>query len=176
MPWLQDAEKEPCLCCLKQTLCQLRTRFLATNYQKARSCHHARENLFQSPQLTAHWQSTHGNCRSGLLPQARKTATFINESCVTKRPASELTCAKLIGGTTPRPIAHVLPEIKSPFNLQTWHECLRTHPDTYFVIDSLHDIEVGVHIGYQPATRAFQTCNNHLFARTNRWHHICFLG
>ena len=35
------------------------------------------------------------------------------------------------------------------------------------MIDFLHDIEVGVHIRYQPATCAFQTSNNHLFARTN---------
>ena len=35
------------------------------------------------------------------------------------------------------------------------------------MIDLLHDIEVGVHIRYQPATSAFQTCNNHLNARTN---------
>ena len=139
--------------------------------------HKRRRAVHRSPRLTAHRQSTHGNCRSGSPPQARKTATSINESCVTsERPTSELTCAKLVGGTTPRPIAHVLPEIKSPFNLQTWHECLRTHPDTDFVIDLLHDIEVGVHIGYQPTTRPFQTCNNHLFARTNRWRHICFFG
>lgn len=130
--------------------------------------HKRRRAAHRNPRLTAHRQSTHGNCRSGSPPQARTTATYINESCVTSvRPTSELTCVKLVGGTTPRPIAHVLPEIKLPFNLETWRECLRTHPDTDFVIDLLHDIEVGVHIGYQPATCAFQTCHNHLFARTN---------
>ena len=111
--------------------------------------HKRRRAAHPSLRLTAHRQSTHGNCRSGSPPQARKTATFINESCVTsERPTSELTCAKLVGGTTPRPIAHVVPEIKLPFNLQTWRECLRTHPDTDFVSDLLHNIEVGVHIGY----------------------------
>ena len=41
------------------------------------------------------------------------------------------------------------------------------HPDADFVTDLLHDIEFGVRVGYQPATRAFQTYDNHLSARTN---------
>lgn len=57
----------------------------------------------------------------------------------------------------PRPPAHVLPEIKSPFNLR---ECLRTHPDADFATALLHYIEFGVRIGYQPVTRAFQTYDN----------------
>ena len=40
------------------------------------------------------------------------------------QPLREPTCTKLVEGTTPRLISHVLPEIKSTFNLQTWHECL----------------------------------------------------
>lgn len=51
--------------------------------------------------------------------------------------------------------------------METWRECLRTHPDADFVTDLLHDIEFGVRVGYQPATRAFQTYDNHLSARTN---------
>ena len=72
----------------------------------------------------------------------------------------------------PRPPAHVLPEIKSPFNLQTkspfnLRECLRTHPDADFATALLHYIEFGIRIGYQPVTRAFQTYDNNLSARTN---------
>jgi len=98
--------------------------------------HKRRRAVHRSPRPTAPRRSTYGNCRSGSAPQARKAATFINESGVTlERPVSEPKCAKLVGGTTPRLIAHVLPEIKSPFNLQTWCECLRTHSDADFVTD-----------------------------------------
>ena len=65
------------------------------------------------------------------------------------------------------PQADCPPEIKSPFNLQTWRECLRTYSDADFVTDLLHDIEFGVRIGYQPATHAFQTYDNYLSSRTS---------
>ena len=79
-------------------------------------------------------------------------------------PVNEPTFAKLVGGTTPRPIAQALPEIKSPFNPQMWRSCLWEHPDTDFVNDLLHDIEFGVRIGYQPVSRDYQIHTNHLSA------------
>ena len=144
------------------TLCGIVPFSCKRNHRRRRAAH-------QSPLPTAHQEpATHGNSRSGSAPPARKAATFTNESGVTSEtPASEPTCAKLVGGTTPRPIAQVLPLIKPPFNSQTWHACLRMHPGANFVSDLLHDIEFGVRIGYQPAIRAFQTNDNHLSARLN---------
>ena len=48
-----------------------------------------------------------------------------------------------------------------------WRSCLWAHPDTDFVNDLLHDIEFGVHIGYQPISRDYQIHTNHLSAILN---------
>ena len=111
---------------------------------------------------------THGNSRSGLPLQDRKAATSINENDATSEmPVNAATFTKLVRGDTPGPIVQALPEIHSPFNLQIWHTCLRTHPDADFVSDLLCDIEYGVRIGYQPVTRTFQIHANHLSAKLN---------
>ena len=63
--------------------------------------HKRRRAVHRSPQLTAHWQSTHGNCRSGSPPQARKTATFINESCVTSKGLQASSHVQSLSGVPP---------------------------------------------------------------------------
>ena len=110
----------------------------------------------------------HGNSTSGSLLQDRRAATCTSENGATSAmPVNEPTYAKLAGGTTPRAIAQALPEIKSPFNPQMWRSGLRTHPDTDFVNDLLHDIEFGVRIGYQPVTRDYQIYATHFSAILN---------
>ena len=110
----------------------------------------------------------HGNSTSGSLLQDRRAATCTSENGATSAmPVNEPTYAKLAGGTTPRPIAQALPEIKLQFNPQRWRSGLRTHPDTDFVNDLLNDIEFGVSIGYQPVTRDYQIYANHFSAILN---------
>ena len=95
--------------------------------------------------------------------RTRGATTCTSENgAISVTPVNEPRFAKLVGGTTPRPIAQALPEIKSPFNLQMWCSCLWAHPDTDFVNDLLHDIEFGVRIGYQPVSRDYQIHTNHL--------------
>ena len=113
---------------------------------------------------------THGNSTSSSLLQDRRAATCTSQNgAISATPVNEPTFAKLVWGTTPRPIAQALPEIKSPFNPQMWRSCLWAHPDTDFVNDLLHDIQFGVCIGYQPVSCDYQIHTNHLSSTLSLW-------
>ena len=56
--------------------------------------------------------------------------------------------ASLVRGTTSRPIVHYLPEVRSLFPIDVWRDPLRTHPDSDFVNELLHDINFGVRVGF----------------------------
>ena len=102
-----------------------------------------------APSVTS---SPHGSTRNGTPRPAKNDATSSKEKLASKEPiADEHTFVKLAiaGGTIPRPIAQSLPQIKSPFPIDVWHDALRNHPDSDFVNDLLHDIEYGVCIGFQ---------------------------
>ena len=61
-----------------------------------------RRTVHRSPRPPAHRRSTHGNCRSGSPPLARKAATFINESGVTsERLQASPRVQSLSGGPPP---------------------------------------------------------------------------
>ena len=87
---------------------------------------------------------------AGTPVRARKVATSFNEKPVSKGPnANEHTFAKIVGGTTLRPIAQSLPRIKSPFPIDIWRYTLCNHPASDLVNDLLDDMEFGVRIGFR---------------------------
>ena len=65
-----------------------------------------------------------------------------------KKDATSFMFASLVRGTTPRPIVHYLPEVRSLFPIDVWRDPLRTHPDSDFVNELLHDINFGVRVGF----------------------------
>ena len=107
------------------------------------------------------------NTPGGTHPQAKRDVIFTSEKPATKVPtASEHTSANLVGGTIPRPIAHSLPRIQSPFPIDVWRDALRNHPDSDLVNDLLHDIEHGVRIGFHQ-DRSPLISPNHFLATSN---------
>ena len=116
------------------------------------------------PSLT---RPPHGSTLSGTPLRARKDATSSNGKPATKGSnANEHTFAKLAGGTTLRPIAQSLSQIKSPFPIDIWRDTLRNHPDSDLVNDLLHDIEFGVRIGFRH-DRTSLISSNHFSAISN---------
>ena len=108
-----------------------------------------------------------GNTPGGTHPQAKRDVIFTSEKPATKVPtASEHTSANLVGGTIPRPIAHSLPRVQSPFPIDVWRDALRNHPDSDLVNDLLHDIEHGVRIGFHQ-DRSPLISPNHFSATSN---------
>ena len=109
-------------------------------------------------------RTPHESTLAGTPLRARKDATSSNEKPVTKGPnANEHTFAKIVGGTTLRPIAQSLPQIKSPFPIDTWCYTLRNHPASDLLNDLLNDIEFGVRIGF----RTSLISSNHFSAISN---------
>lgn len=64
------------------------------------------------------------------------------------------------------PIVNTLPDINSPFNIDTWMDCLSHYADQTLANDLLHDIRSGVNIGFS-GNRFSQIYDNHLSATTN---------
>ena len=104
----------------------------------------------------------YGNSTSGLLLQDRKPVTCTCENDATSAtPLNEPTSAKLVGATTPRPIAQALPEINRHSTRRCGaHVCGHTRT-------LISDFEFRVRIGYQPVTRDYQIHANHLCANLN---------
>ena len=120
-----------------------------------------------APGTPSFTRTPHGSTLSGTPLRARKDATSSNEKPATKGPnANEHTFVKLARGTTLRPIAQLLPQIKSPFPIDIWRDTLRNHLDSDLVNDLLHDIEFGVRIGFHH-DRTFLISSNHFSAISN---------
>ena len=109
-----------------------------------------------------------GNLTNGFPQLAKKVVTSTKEtSALTARTANEPTFAKLVGGNILRPIAQVSPaKIISPFPIETWRDCLKTHPDRNFVNTLLDEIQHGVRVGFQNERRK-TIDDNHLSAKNN---------
>ena len=85
-----------------------------------------------------------GSTRNCTPPPAKKDANSFKEMPTANEPMF----ANLFVGTTPGPIVHYLPEVRSLFPIDAWHYTLRTLPDYHFVNELLHDINFGVRIGF----------------------------
>ena len=105
--------------------------------------------------------------KSGSPATERKVATCSNATPASKElNANEPTFAKLAGGTTLWPIVNSLPDINSPFNLDSWTDTLSRFPDRTLANDLLQDIHTRVNNGFS-GNRYSQIYNNHLSATTN---------
>lgn len=85
-----------------------------------------------------------GSTRNCTPPPAKKDAKSFKEMPTAIEPMF----ANLFGGTTPGPIVHYIPEVRSLFPIDVWRDTLRTLPDCDFVKELLHDINFGVRIGF----------------------------
>ena len=126
-----------------------------------------RRNLALARAQTQANKPTTGNMKSGSQARKPKAATYSSASLASKeRSANEPMFARLAGGSTLWPIVNSFPDINSPFNPDTWADCLSRYPNRTFANDLLHDIHTGVNIGFS-GNHYSQIYNNHLSATTN---------
>ena len=111
----------------------------------------------QSSWKYAKWFSPSGQEGCNL---SQRKACYQGPNC--KRAHICKTCK----GTTLRPIAQSLPQIKSPFPIDIWRDTLHNHPDSELMNDLLHDIEYGVCIGFHH-DRTPLISSNHFSAISN---------
>ena len=105
--------------------------------------------------------------KSGSQATEPKAATYSSASLASKeRSANEPMFARLAGGSTLWPIVNSFLDINSPFNPDTWADCLSRYTNRTLANDLLHDIHTGVNIGFS-GNRYSQIYNNHLSATTN---------
>ena len=76
--------------------------------------------------------------RNCTPPPTKKEANSFKEMPTANEPMF----ANLFGSTTPGPIVHYLPEVRSLFPVDVWRDTLRTLPDCDFVNELLHDIKI----------------------------------
>ena len=79
-----------------------------------------------------------GSTRNCTPPPTKKDANSFKEMPTANEPMF----ANLFGSTTPGPIVHYLPEVRSLFPIDVWRDTLRTLPDCDFVNELLHDIKI----------------------------------
>ena len=91
---------------------------------------------------------------------------FQRNSCQQGTECKRAHVCKACRGSTLWPIVNMLPDINSPFHIDTSKDCLSHYPDRSLANDLLHDIHFGVNIGFS-GTRYCHVYDNHFSATTN---------
>lgn len=103
-------------------------------------------------------ESTNSICSSLLAPEGQPLSWLLVSKTQVKQENQN--------PSTLWPIANTLPDIHSPFDIDTWTDCLSCRPDQTLANYLLSDIHSGANVGF-PWKRDSRIYENHFSATTN---------